>query len=145
MPDVRLYQKDGDGGEVDCVGGQLAMDDGLDTAVYLSLFGGNDDDSGLDGDKPRQWWANLDEPDEARRYRSELQALLRGMPLIPANLRRAEDAAAADLVWMTDSGLASFVSATASMPAVNTVAIQLKIEIQDRVYEPVFTYRRNQQ
>ena len=33
--DVRLYQKDGDGGEIDFEGGQAAMDDGWETAVYL--------------------------------------------------------------------------------------------------------------
>jgi phage gp46-like protein len=143
--DVRLYQKDGDGGEIDFVGGQAVLGDGLETAVYLSLFGGNDDDSGLDADNARQWWANVEERDASKRYRSETQYLLRAAPLIPANLRRFEDAATLDLAWMTESGLASFVSVTASMPELNTVKLQIKIEIQGRTFDPAFTYTRSQQ
>jgi phage gp46-like protein len=144
MSDVRIYQKD-DGGEIDCVGGQIGLDDGLDAAVYLSLFGGNSDDSGIDGDKPKQWWGNADEPDVTRHYRSELQYLLNTLPLIPMSLRRFEAVAGTDLAWMLETGLASFVGAIASMPALNTVKLQLKIVIQDRVYEPAFLFRKNQQ
>lgn len=141
--DVRLYQKDGDGGEIDCDNGQLVLDEGLETAVYLSFFGGNDDDSGLDADKPKQWWANFEEKDSTKRYRGELQLLLNTLPLIPANLRRFEDAAVLDLAWMTESGLASFVGVTATMPSLHKVKLLPKIEIQDRVFEPVFTYSRS--
>src|SRR5690348_13884751 len=123
--DVRLFQTD-DGGEISCVAGQLELDEGLATAVYLSCFGGNDDDSGLDGDKLRQWWGNFDETDPALQYRSQLQFLLNTLPLIPINMRRFESAAVADLIWMTDSKLASFVGATATMPALNTIKIVFK-------------------
>ena len=142
--DVRLYQKDGDGGEIDFVNGQAVMDDGLETAAFLSMFGGNDDDSGLDGDKPRQWWANFEEPDAVKRHRSETQFLLNSIALIPANLRRVEDAANADLAWMVETGLAGFVSAAATMPALNTIKLQLKIEVQGQELEPAFIYRRGQ-
>lgn len=145
MTDVRLYEKDGDGGEIDSVNGQLVMDDGLESAVYLSLFGGNDEDSGSDGDKPKQWWGNVEEPDANKRYRSETQRLLQALPLIPVNLRRIEDAALSDLAWMTDSGLASFVSARASMPALNTVRLTIKAEIQGREFARAFTYVRSSQ
>lgn len=141
--DVRLYQKDGNGGEIDFVAGQATLGDGLETAVYLSLFGGNEDDSGLDADKPRQWWANTEEPDATKRYRSETQYLLLTLPLIPVNLRRFEAAAMLDLAWMTESGLASFVSVTATMPALNTVRLQVKAEIQDRAFLPIaFNFSR---
>ncbi len=143
--DVRLYQKDGDGGEIDCVNGQIVLDDGLETSVYLSWFGGNDDDSGLDADRPRQWWANTEERDATKRYRSELQYLLRTLPLVPSNLRRFEDAAVLDLAWMTDSGLASFVSVAASMPALNTVKLTAKIEIQGRIFEKAFVAKLSKQ
>lgn len=144
--DVRLYQKNGDGGEINVVGGQLEMDlSGLETAVYLSWFGGNDDDSGLDGDKPRQWWANTEERDAARRQRSELQFLLNTLPLNPTSLRRFEDAAELDLQWLLDGGFATFVGVRATMPALNTVKLLPRIEIQGRVFEPAFTYQRSKQ
>jgi phage gp46-like protein len=144
MADVRLFQTE-DGGEIELVGGQITLDEGLDSAVFLSLFGGNDDDSGLDGDKPRQWWGNVDELDEARKYRSLTQYLLRSLPLIPNNLRRIEDAAVSDLAWMIESKLASFVGATATMPGRNTIKLALKIEIQSKPFEPSFLFRKSQQ
>jgi phage gp46-like protein len=144
MADVRLFQTE-DGGEIELVGGQIALDEGLDSAVFLSLFGGNDDDGGLDGDKLKQWWGNVDELDETRKYRSLTQYLLRSLPLIPNNLRRIEDAAVSDLAWMLDTKLASFVGATATMPGRNTVKLTPKIEIQGKSFEPAFLLRKNQQ
>jgi phage gp46-like protein len=143
--DVRLYQKNGDGGEIEVVGGQIGLDEGLETAVFLSLFGGNDDDAGIDATKALQWWGNVEERDETRRHRSETQYLLNNSALVPANLRRFEDAAALDLEWMTSTGLASFVGVEATMPALNTVKLTVKIEIQGQEFKPAFVYRRSTQ
>lgn len=142
--DVALRQIE-EGAELECVNGQITLDEGLETAAFLSLCGGSDDDSGLDGDKPRQWWGNLLETDPARHLRSQFQFLLNTIPLTPANLGRFEDAAIADLTWMLDSGLASFVGASASMPERNTVKVATKIEIQNRVFEPAFLFRQSNQ
>lgn len=144
MSDVRIFQTV-DGGEITCNAGQIVIDDGLDTAVFLSLFGGNDDDSGLEGDDPRQWWGNTIETEATQKHRSLTQNLLRGLPLIPANLLRIEDAAMTDLAWMTETELASFVSASASMPALNTVKLTIKAEIQSKPFEESFVYRRSRQ
>lgn len=139
MTDVRLYQTD-DGGEIDIVNGQILLSkDGLETAAYLSLWGGNEDDGGGTADERRQWWANFQEPDPSRRYRSETQSLLRSIPLIPANLRRLEEAAGRDLAWFTDSKLATAVAVRATMPALNTVHFDVKIEIDGRVFPFEFT------
>lgn len=143
--DVRLYQKDGDGGEIEVVAGQLSLDEGLETAVFLSLFGGNDDDAAIDATLAKQWWGNVEENDATRRYRSETQYLLNTVALVPANLRRLEDAAALDLEWMTATGLASFVGVEASMPALNTVKLTVKIEIKGQEFAPSFVYRRSTQ
>ena len=137
MSDVRHYQTD-NGGEIDMVAGQFVMDDGLEAAVYLSLFGGNDDDSGLEADDPKQWWANLAEPDLARRYRSETQFLVQSLPLVPANLLRIQDAAGRDLAWMIDT-IASSVEVSASIPAVNKVKIDVSIVVDDARYDFAFT------
>lgn len=136
-PDVRLYQINDDG-EIDMVAGQFVMSDGLETAVYLSLFGGNDEDSGLEADDLRQWWGNLEEPDLTRRYRSETQFLLESLPLVPANLRRVEDAAGRDLAWMV-GGVASSVEVTASVPALNTIRVAIALVVDDAEYDFAFT------
>lgn len=138
MTDVRIYQTD-DGGEIDYVNGQAVMSDGLESAVYLSLFGGNEQDSGLSADDSLQWWGNFTEALAERRYRSETQGLLRSIPPIPANLRRVEDAVGADLAWMLDTKLATFVGAVASMPAINTVKIDIRVQIDGTVFPFEFT------
>lgn len=123
--DVLLYQTNDDG-DINVDGGIVAMSGGLETAAYLSLFGGNEQDDGRK-DNPLQWWGNLGE-DPERQYRSETQYLLRSVPAIPANLRRIEEAAVRDLGWFVSSGAATSVSAAASMPGLNKVRLAVTIE-----------------
>lgn len=131
--DVRLYSTP-NGGEINCVNGMLELGDGLETAVYLSLFGGNDHDSGLEGTKHLQWWGNLSEQDPNRRYRSETQYLLRSIPAVTGNIRRIQDAVTTDLAWMTETGLAKSISVSVSMPGVNQVSISIVAIINDQQF-----------
>ncbi len=124
--DVLLFQTDDDG-EINVENGIVEMSGGLETAAYLSLFGGNEDDDGRDSN-PNTWWGNLDEVDPVRQYRSETQNLLQSIPAIPGNLRRIEDAATRDLAWFIEKKVASTVSVEASIPGVNRVKITVKIE-----------------
>lgn len=137
--DIALFQTN-DGGEIDAVDGVIAMSQGLEVAAYLSLFGGNEDDDGSD-DSPFSWWANLNETDPAKRYRSETQNLLYRVPLTTAVLRRVEDAAARDLEWFITNRVANTVSVTASIPALNT--IQLDVAIQAVGVETRFRFVEN--
>lgn len=136
MTDVLLSQTN-DGGEIQFVAGQVVMTDGLDVGVYLS-FGGNEDDSGGDDTVAQEWWGNKGETDAAKRYRSELQFLLRSIPAIPANLRRLEDAATRDLAWMLES-LADDVTVFVKMPALNTVNIAITVTIDDKAFNFAFS------
>ncbi len=129
--DVRLFQTP-DGGEIKAVNGQLQLTEGLDTAAILSCFGGNSDDSGQTSDDSKQWWGNAGETDPAKKYRSQLQHLLKTLPLIPANLPRFEDAANADLAWMADSGVVDSVAARATMPGVNQVQVDVAFVINGK-------------
>jgi phage gp46-like protein len=139
MTDVQIYQTV-DGGEIDYVNGQAVMTpDGIAAAGYLSLFGGNEDDSGDEVDNRRQWWANLSETDPDRIYRSETQNLVRTLPLIPANLKRIEDAAARDLAWFETSGLATGLGVRASIVAPNRVKISGVVEIDGLIVPFEFT------
>lgn len=126
--DVRLFHTK-DGGEIEIVRGLVTMADGLETAVYLSLFGGNERDRGLAADDRLQWWGNLDEPDESRKCRSETQALLRSLPATAANLRRIDDAVTRDLDWLK-SEIASSVETTVTMPAANAIAVDVAILVK---------------
>lgn len=125
MTDVLLRQTN-DGGEITIQGGLVLMSEGLETAAYLSLFGGNEDDA-AGTDTARQWWGNLLDVEPERAYRSETQFLVQALPAIPFNLRRIEQAVARDLQWMLDTGTAQSVTVEATIPAVNRVRIGLVI------------------
>ena len=127
VSDVLLFHTV-DGGEITFIGGEPKMSDGLETSTYLSLFGGNEDDGGLDATASLQWWGNLGERDVAKTYRSETQYLLRALPATPANLRRVEDGATRDLAWMLEE-FASRVEVSASIPRFNTLELAVFIEV----------------
>lgn len=125
MTDVLLYQTDDDG-EINVTDGTVEMSGGLETAAYLSLFGGNKDDSTTAGDA-LTWWGNLDETEPSKQYRSETQYLLGTLPTTSYNLGRIEDAALRDLAWFTDEKVADTVAVSATIPGLNRVALSVTI------------------
>jgi phage gp46-like protein len=128
MTDVLLYQTP-DGGEVDCVNGQVVMNDELTTAAFLSLFGSNEEDSGADGDQPKEWWGNKLATDEAEKLRGELQQLLKTLPVTSGNLRRFQDAAQRDLSWFVSAGVATAVAVRVVIPFINELRFDIAIEV----------------
>jgi phage gp46-like protein len=137
MTDVHLFHTD-DGGEVTITNGTMLMKRvAIEAAAYLSLFGGNENDRGISADDHLSWWGNVGESEE-RRYRSETQALLRALPLIPASLRKVEGAATRDLEWMVTTGVATDVRATATMPALNTIKLVVEIDVNGETIQLEF-------
>lgn len=139
MTDVLLFQTN-DGGEINYINGNPEMTDGLETAVYLSLFGGNLDDLGTAADDSKQWWGNVDETVPERRYRSETQALvLRGFAVVTSNLPTIEDAAQRDLAWLVSTGIAGQIEVEASVPGFNRLALEVSITQGDSEFAFSFT------
>jgi phage gp46-like protein len=104
MSDVLMHQTLDDG-EITVANGTIEMTDGSETAVYLSLFGGDS-----------VWWGNsLDTPDKID---SRTGKLLESLPLTTGNLQRIKDAVESDLSWMDKKP-----RVTVSMPRLNTVTI----------------------
>lgn len=126
MTDVLLRQSN-DGGEITVENGLVLMSEGLETAAYLSLFGGNQDDAGDGASERLQWWGNLDEVEPARTYRSETQHLMQSLAAVPRNLKRFEQAAARDLAWLLASGIATRIDVAASIPALNRPQLDVTI------------------
>jgi len=124
MTDVLLFQTLDDG-EINITGGEVELTDGLEPAVYLSLFGGNWQDDGTP-DNLLTWWGNADTQDPDERQISRTQYLLQSMPATSGNLKRVEDAALANLDWLTARGLT--VSVSASVPTLNRVKIDVNID-----------------
>lgn len=110
--DVRLALSQ-DGGIIKIRGGQPEMDEGLETAVNLSLFS--------DGD----WWgSSLGTADEA--IGSGFLAALRA-PL--SNQARLDviEAARTALAWLVSSGIAASVEISATIPAVGRLDLSILI------------------
>lgn len=126
MSDVKIYQTD-DGGDITAALGVIALGGGLESAVYLSLFGGNADDDGRDVN-PLTWWGNVGEVDPARRYVSETQNLLDTLPTTSGNLVLVEDAVKRDLAWMVPAGAASVITVTGSIPGRNLIKLVIEID-----------------
>jgi phage gp46-like protein len=123
--DVLLFQTENDG-EIDICNGVATMTGGLETAAYLALFGGNEDDNGL-GENPRQFWGNLSESDPEKKYRSQTQYLLRSIPAISSNLRRIEESAKNDLAFFVKIGTATEVKVAATIPGLNKINLACSV------------------
>jgi len=96
MIDV-LFADTSDGGDIFYdENSNLKITNGLDTAIYLCLFGGNLDDDGSTASDKLQWWGNDGEPDD-RRFRSRFHGLLMGQPFSSALRLRLEEAAKYDI------------------------------------------------
>jgi len=118
--DVLLFQTIEDG-EINVTGGIVETSSGLETSAYLSLFGGNEDDNGLENND-KTWWANLNENEKDKKFVSETQNLLKSLPATSGNLRRIEDAAKRDLDWMSPA-----IEVLATIPQLNRVKLAITI------------------
>lgn len=122
-----------DSGDITITNGDVAMTNGIDTATYICLFGGNSDDPG-NSDTSLAWWGNADETDTDKWIRSSFQHLLTELPLTISNLRKFEDAAKQDLQTLIDVGAVEDITATASIPAVDTLKLVLDLDGTQVVY-----------
>lgn len=114
-------------------GADIIIKDGLiqdcrdfDTAVMLSLFGGNKDDE--NGMAKKTWWGNLIPGTRREEWmQSEFAAMITGYPMTGVNLRKASNAATRDLAWAKN--IAGADSVSVSLYAENQDRIKLTAEI----------------
>lgn len=124
--DVLLYDTE-DGADISVVNGLVMCDEGFRTAVYLSLFGGNKDDSG-EVVNNSTWWGNkLQNISENEKIVSKFQAYIISVPLTSKNISIAEDKVKQDLNWMLEDGIADAI--TVSISAVGLKEIELNVVI----------------
>lgn len=121
--DVYIFDTS-DGGDVTL---DLEIRDGLESSFYLSIFGGNSKDDGLEKN-PFTWWGNIGETIQSRIYQSETAYLLRTIPPTPKNLQRIRDAANRDLAWALTEGICKTLDIQVSMPARNNVKIVINAD-----------------
>lgn len=137
--DVLLFQTNDDG-DIIAAENVIGMTVGFETMAYLCLFGGNEDDDGS-ADTNQQYWGNLNEDDETRRYRSRTQYLLQSIPATSSNLLKIQDAVLEDLNVFLQAGIANDITATVTIPSYNRVRIAITIDANGR--EDQFTFTEN--
>ncbi|MDB5432434.1 MAG: hypothetical protein JWP35_3550 [Caulobacter sp.] len=106
--------------EMVLTGGDLATDDGLQTAVIISLFSDaraaeDDDLPHADADR-RGWWGDTYADVEGDSIGSRLWLLSRGKQL-PGTLTEAKTYAQEALAWLIEDGVAASIDIEASYPA----------------------------
>ncbi|MEN6332251.1 MAG: phage GP46 family protein, partial [Smithella sp.] len=95
----------------------LTKDDGLETAVLLSLFSdrrARDDDELPSGDDRRGWWADAHAEEEGDLWGSRLWLLSREKQMTSV-LRRAEEYAQEALGWMVEDRVVQSVNCRAEV------------------------------
>lgn len=140
--DIRLVWSNLEGGgDVAIAENDLARDDGLETAVLLSLFCDRRAPAGerlpRGQTSARGWFGDEFAEVPGDQTGSHLW-LLEGASWSESTARRAEQYARESLQWMLDDRLAERVEATASLP--DEGVLELVIRIQ-RPSAPAATYR----
>lgn len=138
--DVRLFQTLDDG-ELTVNNGIVEMTQGLETMIYLVLFGGNIEDSGTAATENKQFWGNRLELDPVKHYRSQTQFILESLPPGVANLRQLEAAVKLDLNVFIAEGIANAVDAVATIPEFGLVHVMAQITALGQ--EQQFTFTQN--
>lgn len=134
--DIHLYHTL-DGGEIEVAGGEVRTTGGLESLVYLSLFGGNANDSAAEND-PLQWWGNFIELDAARKYRSRTQNVLRSLPVSTGNLRKLQQAISLDLQDLQTRGIITGADVSLYLEDRNRVCITLVIHGDSESLELIY-------
>lgn len=130
MSDFKLTWN-GWGADATVEGHDLVLEDGLATAVILSLFldaRARADDALPDGGTDRRgFWADTVAPAAERDRTGSRLWLLSREKTLPEVLRRAHDYAAEALRWLVDDGVASRVDVSATMPRLGLLSLAVNI------------------
>lgn len=130
-----LVNDSADGGELTIVNGLVMPDRGFSTAMYLSLFGGNYEDSGK-VDNSSTWWGNrFNETKENEKMISRFQSFIRSKPLTSKNLNLASDYVEKDIEWMKELGICDDVEVNISSAGNNRINIELVISKSGELIE----------
>lgn len=129
MSDLAL-RWDGHAADLAVEADDLVRDDGLETAVILSLYTDRRADDGdvlPDGGTDRRgWWGDAVPPVEGDRIGSRLWLLSREKEADQA-LRRAEEYAREALQWLVDDRVAERVEVAAEIPESGRLALNVVI------------------
>jgi len=127
--DVAVGENNGNGGDVQLLGNDLAIVYGNENQTYLALFGGNvaQNTASVQTGKERfDWWGNtlLFGTNQARQYNSNFERTLNEVALNSSGRVTLENAAKDDLRYL--GAIGATVTVSVAIIAVNTVELNIK-------------------
>lgn len=121
--DIKLFLTN-EGFDINLKENFIEMTNGFESAVYLSLFGGNDEDDASEATKKNRFWGNELNDYE---YRSKTLNFINGRNANAQNLKLLEKYVLLDLNWFVEENIADKVEADCSIPAFNELKIEIKL------------------
>ena len=111
------------------INGLPQLTDGLDNAVYLSLF-------------MVDWWGN-DISDDNQKYGSEIRRITAEQTLTNQTRLDIIEAAKNALAWLVETGVASNVDARAEIPEIGRLYLAVEITEPEHDDPSIFAYSLN--
>jgi len=144
MTDIALiWSNDSFSGDLALHAGRLSTDDGLRTAIHLSLFtdarAKADDPLPDDGADRRGWWGNAYSPVSGRELGSRLWLLSREK-LTADIVDRARVYVAEALAWLKDDGIVSALAVKTTRIGNQMLAIEVTIDRPDGPARQVYDF-----
>lgn len=129
MTDIALKQLSVGTFNLALLGNDLEADDGMETAVILSLFSDARAPDGTvppDGTgNPRGWWGDVGDPDG--KELGSLLWLLWREKVLPPTVARARDYCRYALRWMIEDGIAAAVNVQAERGGMYQISVGIEI------------------
>lgn len=120
-------------GDLFVEGGQPAMEPGLETAVFITLFSG----------KQSEFWANeYLENEPTTMYGGEFEPLAEGLQTTPQNALRLQQTMLRDLQWLKDEGIAKEIVVSVEIVSVNKIDFVVTIVRPDQTSQ-TFKFSNN--
>ena len=135
MTDLALIFDLDNGSDLALDAGQLRLDDGLRTAIVISLFSDSrapaDAELPQDGGDRRGWWGDdfaRDDRSAERGAIGSLLWLLTRSKILPETLERAREAALQALFWIVEDGIARSIDVAVEVQEGRRLAVAVLLD-----------------
>lgn len=113
-----------EGFDIDLKNNFIEMTSGFESAIFLSIFGGNEEDDYSEATKEKQFWGNrLD----GNQYRSRTLKFINGSYANAQNLQLLEKNILLDLNWFIEENIADTLEVDCSIPNFNELKIDIRL------------------
>ena len=116
-----------DGGVFEC-DEEFSLTTGLESAITLTIAGGNTADAGTPADELNQWWGNRLEQNQNRHVRSRFDTRVAGSAIGSALLRDARNLINLDVGQLQNSGELTDFEQQISIPSPDRINVSITTE-----------------